>query len=211
MRLAATLAFATLAVGCGTSSPVRPDGGDGQAAAAAEAVDTEVPEAAGRDYAAALAAMRSGDFADAESRLERLMADYPTLAGPYVNAAIVYRRDGRRDEALAALQQALAVAPGHAAANNELGILLRERGDFAGAEQAYRRALETAPDYPLALYNLGVLLDVYLRRQEEALAYYERYQQALPEPDETVARWIIDLKRRVGAAAEPRVAQEEAP
>jgi hypothetical protein len=54
-----------------------------------------------------------------------------------------------------------------------------------------------------------VLLDVYLRRTAEALEHYEAYQSSLSEPDETVGRWIIDLKRRAGNSSDAaRVAQE---
>ena len=67
------------------------------------------------------------------------------------------------------------------------------------------------PDYGLAHYNLGVLLDLYLRRTSEALEHYEAYQASLAAPNETVARWIIDLRRRVGNADAARVAQEDGP
>jgi Tfp pilus assembly protein PilF len=127
-----------------------------------------------------------------------------------VNLAIAYMNDGRDADARTALDEALAIAPAHAAANNQLGILLRRDGDFMGAEAAYRRAIEADPDYVLAYYNLGVLLDLYMRRQSEALDYYERYQDALEAPDEQVARWIIDLRRRVGSGDRAeRVAQED--
>jgi len=36
----------------------------------------------------------------------------------------------------------------------------------------------------------------------EALAAYNDYQIALPEPDRRVAGWVIDLERRVGAIAQ---------
>jgi len=94
-------------------------------------------------------------------------------------------------------------------ANTQLGILLREDGKFAAAEKAYRRALETDPDHALAHYNLGVLLDIYMRRSAEALAHYEAYQASLAQPDETVGRWIIDLRRRAGNGSGARVAQGE--
>ena len=86
--------------------------------------------------------------------------------------------------------------------------LLREDGKFAEAEAAYRRALEADPEHSLAHYNLGVLLDLYLRRTAEALEHYEAYQASLDEPNETVARWIVDLRRRVGNGNAARVAQE---
>jgi tetratricopeptide (TPR) repeat protein len=106
---------------------------------------------------------------------------------------------------------ALGVDPGHAAANTQLGILLREDGKFEAAEAAYRRALETDPDHALAHYNMGVLLDIYLRRTAEALEHYEAYQASLAQPDETVGRWIIDLRRRAGNGSGARVAQGEGP
>ena len=90
------------------------------------------------------------------------------------------------------------VDPGHAAANTQLGILLREDGKFAEAERRIAARSRRIPSHALAHYNLGVLLDIYLRRTAEALEHYEAYQASLTEPNETVGRWIIDLRRRVG-------------
>lgn len=174
------------------------------------AASTEpVPEAAAAAHARALAAMRSENWLEAELELEQLSLEYPVYPGPYVNLALVYLKGGRRDDARDALERALALDPGHAAANTQLGILLREDGEFAAAEAAYRRALDANPDHGLAHYNLGVLLDLYLRRTAEALEHYEAYQASLAEPNETVARWIVDLRRRVGNANSARVAQED--
>jgi tetratricopeptide (TPR) repeat protein len=172
----------------------------------------EVPERAATLHARALAAMEAGDWLAARIELERLTAEFPVFPGPYVNLAIVLRKDAREDEALVALGQALEIAPSHPAANNQLGVLERERGQFPAAEAAYRRALESDPDYALAHYNLGVLLDLYLRREAEALEHYEAYQALVPAPDDEVGRWVVDLKRRLGLAAETtRVAREEGP
>lgn len=177
---------------------------DADAAIAAAAI----PEEAAVAYGRALAAMRAEDWLAAELELEQLAKAFPTYPGPHVNLALVYLHDGRRDDARAALDRALAIEPGHVAANNQLGILLREQGKFADAEEAYRRALATDPNHGLAHYNLGVLLDVYLRRPAEAVEHYEAYQSSLTSPDETVGRWIIDLRRRAGNADAARVAQE---
>lgn len=218
-RLAAALAssamLAVLLSACGAGTPTRPAERAPQAAAsqpgvASGAAAEPASEAARKDYDEALAAMQRGDDVEAELRLEQMMAEYPHLPGPYVNAAIVYRQSGRDADARAALEQALAIDPGHGEANNELGILLREAGEFAAAEAAYRRAIEADPAYLPPLYNLGVLLDLYLHRREEALECYENYQRALGQPDETVARWIIDLRRRVDTGGE-RVALRETP
>jgi tetratricopeptide (TPR) repeat protein len=180
-------------------------------ASAAVEVAEPVPEAAAAAYERAVAAMRAENWLEAELELEQLVLEHPEYPGPHVNLALVYLEDGRRDDARKEIELALGVDPGHAAANTQLGILLREDGEFAAAEAAYRRALATSPDHALAHYNLGVLLDIYLRRTAEALEQYEAYQATLPQPNETVARWIIDLRRRVGNGEGARVAQGDGP
>ena len=176
---------------------------------AAAAPTEPVPEAAAAAYARALDALRAENWLQAELELEQLTLDYPAYPGPYVNLALVYLNDRRRDDAREALEQALTLDPHHPAANTQLGIMLREDGEFAAAEAAYRRALEADAAHGLAHYNFGVLLDLYLRRTAEALEHYEAYQATLPAPNETVARWIVDLRRRVGNADAARVAQED--
>ena len=178
-------------------------------AEAAAAVLEPVPEAAAAGYERAIDAMRAQNWVEAELELEQLVLEHPEYPGPHVNLALVYLNDGRRDDARTEIDLALGVDPGHAAANTQLGILLREDGKFEAAEAAYRRALETDPDHALAHYNLGVLLDIYLRRTAEALEHYEAYQASLAQPDETVGRWIIDLRRRAGNGSGARVAQGE--
>ena len=181
---------------------------DASAAAAAGVVEP-VPEAAAAAYSRAVSAMRAENWLEAELELETLVLEHPEYPGPHVNLALVYLHDGRRDDARKELELALEADPGHATANTQLGILLREDGKFAAAEEAYRRALETDPDHALAHYNLGVLLDIYMRRSAEALEHYEAYQASLAQPNETVARWIVDLKRRAGNGGAARVAQGE--
>jgi tetratricopeptide (TPR) repeat protein len=180
-----------------------------EAADAAATAAEPISEAAVAAYQRALAAMRAESWLEAELELEQLTREQPMYPGPHVNLALVYLHDGRRDDAREALEQALAIDPGHAAANTQLGIMLREDGKFGQAEEAYRRALATDPEHALAHYNLGVLLDIYLRRTAEALEHYEHYQASLTEPNETVGRWIIDLRRRVGNGEAARVAQED--
>jgi tetratricopeptide (TPR) repeat protein len=150
----------------------------------------------------------NGDVVEAELRLKQFVLEYPHFVGAYVNLAILYERDNRHDDAHEALDLALAINPAHAPANNQLGILLRKEGRFAEAEQAYRRAIDADPEYALAHHNLGVLLDLYMQRPADALEHYQRYQDSLAEPDVAVARWIIDLRRRLGITDDTgRVAQ----
>jgi Tfp pilus assembly protein PilF len=170
-----------------------------------------VPEAATAGYGRAIAAMRAENWLQAELELEQVTKEFPVYPGPFVNLALVYLKDKRLDDARVALDRALAISPGHAAANTQLGILLREQGKFHEAEQAYRKALATDPNHALAHYNLGVLLDVYLRKPAEALEQYEFYQSSLAAPDETVGRWIVDLRRRSGNGTDAgRVAKGDA-
>ena len=179
--------------------------------APAEVADA-VPEAATAAYGRAMTAMRAENWLQAELELEQLTKEYSAYPGPFVNLAIVYLKDKRQDDARAALDHALAIEPGHAPANTQLGVLLREQGKFQDAERAYRKALATDPNHALAHYNLGVLLDVYLRKPAEALEQYELYQSSLATPDETVGRWIVDLRRRSGNGNDAaRVAKGDAP
>jgi Tfp pilus assembly protein PilF len=158
-----------------------------------------LPQALTASYDTAVQALASGDFTEAELDLEQLVLEYPDFAGPYVNLAIIYMHDGRQDEADKALARALDIDPASAPANNQLGILRRQQGRFVDAERAYEAAIAADPDYALAYLNRGVLLDLYLKRGADALADYERYQTLRGDADETVAKWIIDLKRRVDA------------
>jgi tetratricopeptide (TPR) repeat protein len=204
-------AFA-LSSACGASGPrpsIEPErvasaasDGVGESRVAADGIavspPVEIPAAAAAAFARATQAMAAETWIEAELELEQLILEYPDYPGPYVNLAIVYRQDGRDAEAEVALGRALAIAPGHPAANNERGVMLREQGEFESAGAAYRRAIGTDSAYRLAHYNLGVLLDVYLRREDEALEHYEIYQALSDEPDIEVGRWIVDLRRRLG-------------
>jgi len=208
LPVAAALVASLVLAGCaGSPTQTAADSRDASASRAADGRNTAAPRAAIDERTvpeAVLAAhdravdlMRRGEVAAAAAELERITAAHPGLPGPHVNLAILHRRAGRNDDALAALETALSLDPNHPEANNELGIVLRERGEFDAAEAAYRRALDARPDYALALYNLGVLLDLYLQRPAEALECYEAYQLAADDPDARVARWIVDLRRRV--------------
>ncbi len=220
-RVRTTLLAAALAVGaagCSSTSSTRPETPQTEAAAAvlddagAAVERPDVPERAQVSYQLALDAMRRGDVTEAELELEQLTLEFPDFAGPQVNLGIIYMESGRLDAAEAALQRALVLNPSHVGAYNQLGILLRRQGSFADAEKAYLDALAVDPDYALAHYNLGVLLDLYMKRPEEALPHYQRYQELRGDPDKRVAKWIVDLRRRLGITdTTTRVAQEDAP
>jgi len=166
----------------------------------------EIPEKIQRSYDAAIAAMNEDDWLQAQLELEQIILEEPGFPGVWVNLALIYKLDGRLGEARAALEQAIVIAPEFAPANNELGVLLREEGDFVGAQQAYERSLAGDPANAIAHLNLGILLDLYLQHPAEALDHYKQYQAARSEPDEIVARWIVDLERRIQAGG--RIARD---
>ena len=77
----------------------------------------------------------------------------------------------------------------------------RRAGRFADAETHYLACIEAQPAYANAHLNLAILYELYMGRLGEALAAYNEYQLALPEPDTKVGGWMMDLERRVAAVA----------
>ena len=78
--------------------------------------------------------------------------------------------------------------------------MLRQRGQFAQARKAYEKALGINAAYASAHLNLGILNDLYLQNLDTALQHYQRYQVLTGDSDKQVAKWIIDLERRVQAS-----------
>jgi tetratricopeptide (TPR) repeat protein len=175
----------------------------GAAAAAgggAAAGSPTVPPQAAQQYADALKLMRSGRTAEAESQFKQLAAAYPELAGPEVNLGLLYLQGSHLPEAEAAFKAALERNPGSAVAGSELGITERKMGKFAEAEAAYQRTIAAEPNYAPAYLNLGVLYDLYLAEPQKALEQFEHYIQLAGE-NKQVAGWMVELRKRVGAAA----------
>jgi tetratricopeptide (TPR) repeat protein len=106
----------------------------------------------------------------------------------------------RLPEAEAASKAALERNPASAVAGNELGIVERKLGKFAEAEAAYQRTIDAEPNYAPTYFNLGVLYDLYLAEPQKALAQYEHYMQLAGE-NKQVNGWVVELRKRVGAAA----------
>jgi tetratricopeptide (TPR) repeat protein len=173
-------------------------GASSNAAAAAPAAP--VPERAAQQYSQALALMRSGRNTDAELEFKQLALEYPQFAGPQLNLGLLYLRESHYAEAEAAFKAALDRNPESAVANNELGITERKLGKFAEAEAAYQRTIAIEPNYAPAYLNLGVLYDLYLAEPQKALEQFEHYLTLAGE-NKQVAGWVIELRKRVGAAA----------
>jgi tetratricopeptide (TPR) repeat protein len=193
-----TMLALLLLTGCASGPKPAADAAD--ATAGGEAGDVrEVPPEARTLYEQAVASMASGDTIDAELRFQEFLLQYPNYPGAHVNLAIIFAGRDDLQAAENSLTDALIIDPGYAPALNQLGMVLRRQGKFDAAESTYLKAIEADPDYALAHYNLAVLYDLYQKRLDTALTYYERYQVLVGE-DEQVTRWIADLKRRIESA-----------
>lgn len=197
-RLLTGLVASLLLAACASGPSPSPAAG-GRAAAAADGAERIVPPQAQTLYEQAASSMAAGDLIDAELRFKEFLLQYPEFPGAHVNLSIIHTENGNLDAARAAVDAALGIDPEYAPALNQSGVLLRKNGNFSEAEAAYLKAVTVAPDYPLAHYNLGVLNELYLQRLDAALQHFQRYQELAGE-DEQVARWIVDLQRRVAAS-----------
>jgi Flp pilus assembly protein TadD len=190
--------FAALVTGCATPSGERRAAPS--AAKAAAPAEAPVSPALQQAYDQALAQLSAGHNKEAEQALLALTKRAPELSGPYANLGIIYQHSGRTKEAIEALNRAIRLNPRRAVYYNELGIIYRQEGKFDDARRQYTKALDVDPNYALAHLNIAILYDLYLQEPKEALPHYQRYQQLLPAEDGTVAKWIIELQRRINPA-----------
>jgi TolA-binding protein len=163
---------------------------------------TQVSPGVQQSYDAAVASLDARNYTAAESAFKALAKDNPTLPGPQVELALAYRQMNHPADEEAALKKAAESFPHFAPAQHQLGVWLRRQGRFTDADEAQARAIAADKSYRAAHYDRGVLNDLYLQRPAQALSEYEQYQSLLPEPDTQVAKWIVDLRRRAGAAGD---------
>jgi tetratricopeptide (TPR) repeat protein len=194
------LGTALVAAGCGSSPPKRAEVErvESTQPVREEAAALEIPPEAMTMYEQAVAVMASGDYLDAELRLQEFILRYPYYPGAHVNLAIIHLQDDDVESARTAIDAALVLNPDYPPALNQHGVLLRKNGKILEAEAAYLKAITADPEYALAHYNLGVLYELYLQRLGDALQHFERYQE-LAGDDPQVEKWITDLRRRVAA------------
>ncbi len=183
--------LAVVTAGCGGAGTK----GD---ATAATAVAAGPDPAAVAANAQALAALRAGDEAGAETQFQALSNAWPQYAGPLVNLALIRGRHDDLEPAAALLQRAVTVCTECAAPWTELGVIQRRQGRFAEAEQSYLKAVAADPGYADASFNLAILYELYLQRPELALQQYGRFRElAASDPAVTdVDKWMAELARR---------------
>ena len=159
-----------------------------------------VPAGAKATYAQAISAVKAGHDKKAIQLFSGLTREYPDFAASFTNLGLLYLKQEKLTEAEHAFMQAITIHPADAIAYNHLGVVLRQRGQFDQARQAYENALRINASYASAHLNLGILNDIYLQNLETALQHYQRYQNLTGDADQQVAKWIVDLERRVNSS-----------
>ncbi len=149
------------------------------------------------NYEAAIVAAREGDRDEAIELFNKATKIKPDYAGAYVGLGLQYLQKKQLDKARQAFSKAIALDSTNYVAYNHQGIIMRMRGDFTGAKAMYQAAIRYNPSYANAHYNAAILYDIYLYESELALYYYKKYQLLSGDSDKLVAKWIIDLQRRV--------------
>ena len=156
-----------------------------------------VPAGARTTYTRAISAVKAGQDKEAIKLFTGLTRNYPNFAASFTNLGLLYLKQEKLAEAEHAFKQAIILNPGDAVAYNHLGVVLRQGGQFDQARQAYENALGINAGYASAHLNLGILNDLYLQNLDTALQHYQRYQALTGDSDKQVAKWIVDLERRV--------------
>lgn len=170
-----------------------------------------VSRQAAQNFADATRAMRNKQWAQAESLLQKVIAENSKLSGAHLNLGLVYRAEGDDEKAEKSFNDAIIANPNNLDAYNALALLKREHGDFAAAQANYTKAIGVWPWHPESHKNLAILYDLYMGKNQEALAHYEAYQQLVGENDKNINSWIADMQRRLGITPKPKVAPEAAP
>lgn len=109
-------------------------------------VDPAQDASIGDLLASALQVHRSGQFDDARTLYEQVVARDPTLPDGWHFLGLLQYQTGNKDQGIAALERALELSPDYADAHANLANMLVMREQFARAEAHLERALATAPD-----------------------------------------------------------------
>jgi len=150
-----------------------------------------------KPYVDGLKAAQKGRPKQALAFFEQSIKTVPEFAPAYTNMGLQQLRLKKRSAAQTSLQKAIELNPKDAISYNHLGVIARLNGDFDTAKKMYNKSIELNSNYAIAHLNLGILLDLYLYELEPALLHYEKYQSMISKKDGTIAKWIVDLKRRI--------------
>ncbi len=138
----------------------------------------------------ALAAWQNGQYREAASTLENLLAASPDNLQARHLYGVVKVETGDYDEAIRQLQIVCQTEPGNDEALSNLGNAQRLAGRFAEAEASLRAGLVRNPDNPCLHFNLGILLGE-VKQAQAAEAEFLRASQL--DPDDQAS--LIQLGR----------------
>ncbi len=178
--------------GCaGQSKPVRP------IPAPTPAPVVVVTEQLSQLYGNALDAMHQQRLRQADIYLQQIIDLEPKLSAPYVMRGRIAELLDDKVSAKHWYETAIATNGTDHRALNQLAMLAREEGNFSRSQELYEQAIQLQPQEPLYHKNYAILLDLYLGQLARALEHYELFQKLQNKPDEQVALWVVDLKRRI--------------
>lgn len=129
---------------------------------------------------AALALHRSGQWSQAESLYEQVLAQDPSNVDAWHLLGMLAHQRGELAIAESKIRRALALKPDFADAHNNLGNVLKDQGRLEESLSCYRRAAELNPNLPEAQVNLGNHHQQ-AGQPAEAIAHYQRALAANPD------------------------------
>lgn len=132
-----------------------------------------------------------------EQLLKTSPSDSSTIRQVHTKLGLLYLAKNDSKSAKQAFFNAVEQDKNDAVAYNHLAVIQRQEGSFQQALENYKNAIRIDPDYAKAHLNLGILYDIYLQDFPKALEQYEKYQQLTNNDNETVEKWIADIKTRI--------------
>jgi len=150
-----------------------------------------------KSYIEGLTAARDGQPKQAVKLFSSTITAHPDFSPAYVNIGLQYLKLKQYEAAEKNFKKSIKLNPENPVSFHYLGVISRFKGDFAAAKTQYLKAIDLKSDYAEAHLNLGILQDLYLYDYEQALQHYEKYQSLQKKKDSKVAKWIIDIKRRI--------------
>ncbi|MCZ8251901.1 MAG: tetratricopeptide repeat protein [Hylemonella sp.] len=141
--------------------------------------------------------LREGKLAEAQTRVERLLAAQPRDPQLRLYKGVIQRETGRANEALATFSKLSEDHPELPEPYNNLAVIYAAQGQYDKARVVLEKALRTHPSYATAHDNLT---DVYARLASQAYSKALQLDGSAPAPARLAM--IRDLAP-VGAAARP--------
>lgn len=134
-------------------------------------------------YLSAFNFFQAGDFAQAETLLQKIVSSQANFADAWHLLGIIYYQSNRVASAVASIQKALVLVPKNVDYLNNYGLALRADGQMDLALKTFQQALLLSPkdlDIQLNIANLYQMNAQYV----EAANYYRRIYKIQPKRDD---------------------------